>query len=203
MLGSALVLIRVLRLLRACPRACFCRFRKRMLFPSWALSFSEGSTRCVQSRVSTWGVNRSRLLTEHPPFPTPSRALGMLQTRQLGFLLYGAFSIMGKKDIKLIVTNITCWGGEAQAATEILNGRLHRVCGKAHTWRGRCRRDSPRHCHLAETWRIKQNCQYYTISVQFSAPKGAVSLDRGANLCLPTWPALHGHQLAYLPVSRS
>ena len=42
---------------------------------------------------------------------------------------------MGKEGIKLIITNIKCWGGEAQAAMGILNGRPHQVCEKAQAWR--------------------------------------------------------------------
>ena len=55
----------------------------------------------------------SYLLSAHQ-FQILSSALGIQQTRHLGFWLYGAFSIMGKKGIKQIIVDVKCYRGEAR-----------------------------------------------------------------------------------------
>lgn len=102
----------------------FCWFFGPMLFLSWALPLSEGSTlkapwHYVLNHEFThrlWTV--ANYLSTHQ-FQILLKALGIQQTRQLGFLLYGAFSIMGEKDIKQIIANVKCCGGEAQAVMEM------------------------------------------------------------------------------------
>ena len=50
----------------------------------------------------------SYLLSTHQ-FQILLSALGIQQTRHLGFWLYGAFSIMGKKGIKQIIADVKCY----------------------------------------------------------------------------------------------
>lgn len=55
----------------------------------------------------------SYLLSTHQ-FQILLSALGIQQTRHLGFWLYGAFSIMGKKGIKQIIADVKCYRGEGR-----------------------------------------------------------------------------------------
>lgn len=78
----------------------------------------------------------SYLLSAHQ-FQILSSALGIQQTRHLGFWLYGAFSIMGKKGIKQIIVDVKCYRGEARLLWRSETGEHGRDWGESFC----------RHCH--------------------------------------------------------
>lgn len=118
--GLALVLIHVKRCTHTHPQVHLCR-------RGWLSALSVAHT--MSFRGSTWKALwhyilngkfarrvwtlASYLLSTHQ-FQILSSALGIQQTRHLGFWFYGAFSIMGRKGIKQIIVDVKCYRGEAR-----------------------------------------------------------------------------------------
>lgn len=106
------------------PESIFTECFGPTLFLSWTLTLSERSALKApwhyllnhEFTHTLWTV--ANYLSTHQ-LQILLKALGIQQTRQLGFLLYGAFSIMGKEDIKQIITNVKCCRGETQAVMEM------------------------------------------------------------------------------------